>query len=96
MSIATKSPASVRSFLASDALVVTIARGVPTENGTIDVLRIRSNATGVEKSYFLNAVSEPETVAGGVVEQMLALKAMRPRNPAPAPAGAPADEVAFA
>ena len=94
--VSSAASAAVLAFMRRDAIVVTIARDVPTASGnTIDVLRIRVPGTGVERSYFLNAVTEVTTSAAGVSEQHLALTPMR-APAAPAASALPAEEAATA
>lgn len=68
---------AVREFTRSDALIVKIVRGIPTDSGTFDMLVVLDNSTGRKTEYFLNATL-PETVneKSGVSELMYAVRRM--------------------
>ena len=90
---------AVRAFSDRNALVISIARGVPTKSGQRrDLLRITDNSTGKSESYFLNASTDETTMPNGVVEQHFAVRRMRdaaPAAPAIKPVEMPHDEVTF-
>jgi len=68
---------AVREFTRSDALIVKIVRGIPTDSGTFDMLVVLDNSTGRKTEYLLNATL-PETVneKSGVSELMYAVRRM--------------------
>ncbi len=95
--VATAVSLAVRAFSDRNALVISIARGVPLRSGeTQDLLRITDNSTGKSESYFLNASTDEVMAPNGVIEQHFAVRRMREQataSPAFRPVEMPHDEV---